>query len=143
MVLEVLAMGLHYRLVETRLTEGQRALLSADLDGFAALYDQRRIIALREAIDWRAAASGGTEMLLLQDRQGRVLAGTLEAWPEGLATSGQGFTVGPAQEVQTDCSRRLGVARAFPGGVPLLGGGALPPGGGTPVTSTHYAQATI
>jgi signal transduction histidine kinase len=126
-VLAMLAMGLQYRLVETRLTEGQRALLSADLDGFAALYDQRRIIALREAIDWRAAASGGTEMLLLQDRQGRVLAGTLEAWPEGLATSGQGFTVDPAQEVQRDGSRWLVVARELPGGFPLLVGRSLQP----------------
>jgi hypothetical protein len=94
--LALLAMGLQYRLVETRLMQAQRALLSADLDGFAALYDQRRIIAVREAIALRAD-TGADEMLVLMDRQGQVLAGTLARWPEGLEQAGQGFTVDPAQ----------------------------------------------
>ena len=124
--LAMLAMGLQYRLVETRLMQAQRALLTADLDGFAALYDQRRIIALREAIALRAA-SGGGEMLLLMDRQGGVLAGTLKGWPEGLARQGEGFTVDPAQEIARGGSRWLAVARELPGGFPLLLGRSLQP----------------
>jgi hypothetical protein len=56
--LALLAMGLQYRLVEGRLMQAQRALLAADLDGFAALYDQRRVIAVREAMALRAGAGG-------------------------------------------------------------------------------------
>jgi hypothetical protein len=58
-LLSLLAMGLQYRLVDLRMTEAQRTLLAADLDGLAALYEQRRIIALREAINYRSATSGG------------------------------------------------------------------------------------
>lgn len=73
------AMALQYRLVEARMMEAQRDLLSADLDGYAAFYDQRRIIALRQAIDYRTAATSGEEMLLLLDRAGKVLAGTKDS----------------------------------------------------------------
>lgn len=125
-VLAMLAMGLQYRLVADRLMQAQRALLTADLDGFATLYDQRRIIALRQAIDLRAD-SGADEMLLLMDRQGGVLAGTLDGWPEGLAVGGEEFTVDPAQEVARDGSRWLVVARELPGGFPLLVGRSLQP----------------
>ena len=65
-VLSLLGMGLQYRLVEVRLMAGASALLAADLDGLSALYAQRRIIALRQAIAYRAATVG--EMLVLQDR---------------------------------------------------------------------------
>ncbi|AWD22501.1 HAMP domain-containing sensor histidine kinase [Fuscovulum blasticum] len=125
-LLALLAMGLQYRLVETRLMQAQRTLLAADLDGLAALYDQRRIIALREAIAYRAAAPGG-EMLVLLDRQGKVLAGTRADWPEGLVAQGQGFTIDPAQEVALDGARWLVVARDLPGGFPLLVGRSLAP----------------
>ena len=80
-VLSLGAMGLQYRLVKARMMEAQQSLLSADMDGFAALYDQRRIIALRQAIDYRAAAATGETMLLLLDRNGTVLAGTVPGWP--------------------------------------------------------------
>ncbi|HOZ33167.1 MAG TPA: hypothetical protein PLM52_09835, partial [Tabrizicola sp.] len=61
-VLSLGAMALQYRLVETRLMAAQRAALAADLGGFGALYDQRRIIALRQAIEYRATAATGDEM---------------------------------------------------------------------------------
>ncbi len=135
--LAMLAMGLQYRLVESRLMQAQYALLSADLDGFAALYDQRRIIAVREAIELRTVAGGlreaGSkeggvhEMLLLMDRQGRVLAGDLPGWPEGIAREGADFTIDPAREVLDDGQRWLVVARELPGGFPLLVGRSLQP----------------
>ncbi len=126
-LLSLLAMGLQYRLVDLRLTEAQRTLLSADLDGLAALYAQRRIIALREAIDYRAATSGGEELFLLLDRDGQVLAGTLPGWPDGLDAQGSGFTVDPAREVKVNGQRWLMVARELPGGFPLLVGRSLAP----------------
>ncbi|TAG13820.1 MAG: hypothetical protein EAZ40_14565, partial [Rhodobacterales bacterium] len=121
------AMGLQYRLVAARLMQAQERLLSADLDGFAALYDQRRIIALRQAIDYRVAAATGEEMLLLLDRNGTVLAGTVAGWPPGLTTEGAGFAVDPARVFTDGPQRWLAVARELPGGFPLLVARSLQP----------------
>ncbi len=126
-VLSLGAMALQYRLVETRMMAAQRSLLTADLDGFAALYDQRRIIALRQAIDYRAAAATGEEMLLLMDRNGTVLAGTRPGWPNGLAPEGEGFAIDGAVEFQDGGARWLAVARELPGGFPLLVARSLHP----------------
>jgi signal transduction histidine kinase len=126
-ILSLGAMALQYRLVETRLMAAQRMLLTADLDGFAALYDQRRIIALRQAIDYRAAAATGEEMLLLLDRQGEVLAGTRDGWPEGLAAAGEGFVVDGAVVFAEGGTRWLAFARDLPGGFPLLVARSLRP----------------
>ena len=51
MALSLGAMALQYRLVETRMMQAQENLLTASLTGFAALYHQRRITALRQAIE--------------------------------------------------------------------------------------------
>jgi signal transduction histidine kinase len=121
------AMAWQYRLVEARLMAAQERLLSADLAGLAALYDQRRIIALRQAIDYRAAAATGEEMLLLQDRNGTVLAGTRADWPPGLRAEGESFAVDPAREFREADTRWLAVARDLPGGFPLLVARSLQP----------------
>lgn len=126
-LLAMAAMGLQYRLVDARMTEAARALLTADLNGFAALYEQRRIIALRQAIEYRAAAHTGGEMLLLQDRNGNVLAGTELAWPADLAMAGEGFTVEGAEVFTRGAERWLAVARELPGGFPLLVARSLEP----------------
>ena len=39
--------------------ESPVAVLAADLDGYAALYAQRRIISLRQALEYRADVGGG------------------------------------------------------------------------------------
>lgn len=121
------AMALQYRLVESRLMAAQRSLLAADLDGLAALYDQRRIIALRQAIDYRASAATGDEMLLLLDRSGQVLAGTRQDWPEGLAPAGADFSSEGATEFTEGRTRWLAVAGDLPGGFPLLVARSLAP----------------
>ena len=126
-LLSVAGMALQYRLVADRLMEGQQSLLSADLDGFGALYDQRRIIALREAIDYRAASATGREMLLLLDRTGRRLAGTGDDWPAGLPPAGEGFTLAEAQVFTEAGQRWIGVGRLLPGGFPLLVARSLAP----------------
>jgi signal transduction histidine kinase len=126
-VLSLGAMALQYRLVATRLMAAQQSLLAADLDGLAALYDQRRIIALRQAIDYRAAAATGDEMLLLMDRNGTPLAGTRDDWPATLAPAGEGFTSDNAITFSEGETRWLAVARELPGGFPLLVARSLQP----------------
>jgi signal transduction histidine kinase len=121
------AMALQYRLVESRLLQAQQSLLTADLDGLAALYDQRRIIALRQAIDTRATAATGDEMLLLMDRNGAPLAGTRQDWPATLAPAGDSFTTENAVTFTEGQTRWLAVARALPGGFPLLVARSLQP----------------
>lgn len=121
------AMALQYRLVETRLMAAQQSLLTADLDGLAALYDQRRIIALRQAIDYRATAATAGEMLLLLDRGGATLAGTRKDWPANLAPGGEGFTSDGAIQFTEGNTRWLAVARTLPGGFPLLVARSLAP----------------
>jgi signal transduction histidine kinase len=121
------AMALQYRLVSTRLMTAQQSLLTADLNGLAALYDQRRIIALRQAIDYRATAATGDEMLLLMDRNGATLAGTRPDWPATLAPAGEGFTSDNATTFTEGQTRWLAVARTLPGGFPLLVARSLQP----------------
>ena len=126
-LLSLAAMALQYRLVETRLMAAQQTLLTADLNGLAALYDQRRIIALRQAIDYRATAATGDEMLLLMDRNGTILAGTRSDWPASLAPSGETFTPDNATTFTEGRTRWLAVARELPGGFPLLVARSLEP----------------
>ncbi len=120
------AMMLQYRLVATRLTEAQKVLLSSDLQALGALYEQRRIIALRQAIDYRSA-SGGDEMLLLTDRSGTILAGTGTVWPPEVAPQGSGFDLSTPQEIRRGAARWLVEARELPGGFGLLAGRSLAP----------------
>lgn len=119
-LLSLAGMVLQYRLVEARLMAGAQTLLAADLDGLAALYDQRRIIALRQAIEYRAAATPKGEMLWLGDRAGNRLAGTAGDWPPGLTARGDGFVADAAQVFDHAGTRWIGVARVLPGGFPLL-----------------------
>lgn len=129
-ILSLLAMALQYRLVETRLTEATKAALSADLAGYAALYQQRRIIALRQAITDRTSTGG--ELLLLQDRNGKRLAGTETAWPAQIeardpTATYEDFSAAEAQRFTYNGTPWLGVARTLPGGFPLLVARSLAP----------------
>ncbi len=126
-LLSLAAMALQYRLVESRLLQAQQTLLTADLNGLAALYDQRRIIALRQAIDYRATAATGDEMLLLMDRNGQTLAGTRTDWPTTLSPAGDTFTTENAVTFTEGQTRWLAVARTLPGGFPLLVARSLQP----------------
>lgn len=126
-LLSLAGMAVQYRLVEARLMAAAERLLAADLDGLAALYDQRRIIALRQAIEYRAAVAAPGEMAVLRDRQGQVLARTGQDWPAGLAPSGEGFAARGAQVFAVGAERWLGVARELPGGFPLLVARSLEP----------------
>ncbi len=127
MVLALGAMALQYRLVEDRLMVQARALLTADLDGFATLYDQRRIIALRQAIDYRATATTGDEVLVLLDRQKQVLAGERQGWPVAAARQGDLLSLEPAEVIPEGKARWLAVLWDLPGGFTLLVARSLRP----------------
>ncbi|WP_108482857.1 sensor histidine kinase [Oceaniglobus ichthyenteri] len=120
-VLSLLAMGVQYQMTARELAAQNRALLASDVDAFAALYDQRRIIALREAIAFRAQTTAPEQALfLLQGKQGEVLAGNINAWPPDLPALAGSVSIEGARQFQHDQTPYLGVARMLPGGFPLL-----------------------
>ena len=117
----LVGMGLQYRTVARALEERQETLLQADLDGLAALYEERRIPALRQALVLRAQVGGeGGPLYLLLDKSGGKLAGNLDAWPAEVAAVGQGFTTENRQRFQHAGTAYTGVARVLDGGFPLL-----------------------
>ena len=125
-LLSMVAMGLQYRLVAARLYEAQKGLLISDLQSLGALYEQRRIIALREAILWRTSAPQPGELFLLKDRQGGILAGQTPA-PLPELPRGEGFGPEPLSEVTLAASPWLVSARELPGGFTLITGRSLAP----------------
>ena len=72
--------------LRARLVEATQTRLLAEAQGFAALYDQRRIVALRQAIAYRSTRGDPAgSVYVLTDRAGAVLAGNLDGWPDGIA----------------------------------------------------------
>ena len=116
-------MALQYRLVSDRLMAEAGRLLAADLDGFATLYEQRRIIALRQAIEYRAASGAAGEMLMLMNRDGSVLAGTHAGWPEGVAVSGAGFGAPTSWREKMRPARRTWIPGCWPSVTAISDGG--------------------
>ena len=119
----VMAMAVQYRTAAQALERQQADLLQSDIDSFAELYDQRRIPALRQAIAERAAQTPqGRALYLLQDRNGRTLAGNLPDWPEDLPAMAGGVTEAAPRVFSLPPGRAeyTGIARVLPGGFPLL-----------------------
>ena len=119
LVFVTIGSALQYRQTERLLTRQLAEVLAADLDGYAALYAQRRIIALRQALEFRAETDPEAATLLL-DKSGTRLAGTLQVWPENLPPVGNGFSSESNQSFLLDGKPYLGVARLLPGGFPFL-----------------------
>lgn len=114
------AMGLQYRVTADSLQARQAELLRADLDAFAAQYEQRRIVALRQAVEFRVqSAPADQRIYLLMDRDAK-LAGNIGAWPVGVVAEGGDFTASGAREFEVAGVPYLGVARELPGGFPFL-----------------------
>lgn len=121
------AMGLQYRVTARALEARQAELLRADLDAFAATYQQRRIPALRQAIDFRSRSSAPQVALyLLQDRAGVKLAGNIGGWPVDIAPQGARFDPAPVLRYALPLGpggaeiRYRGIARELPGGFRFL-----------------------
>jgi signal transduction histidine kinase len=111
-----------YFLVAAHLEERMKALVSADLTGLADLYAQRRLPALREAIQTRLDRGPMTDAAyLLLDKSGAVLAGNLPSWPSDLAPDGQWteFRAAPAGAAPAEF---VGAAATLPGGFNLAVG---------------------
>ncbi len=71
--------------LQARLSHATETRLNAEVQGFEALYDQRRIVALRQAIEFRSLRGDPAgSVYLLIDRKGAALAGSLPRWPEAI-----------------------------------------------------------
>lgn len=121
-LISLLAMVAQYRLTERTLEARQVTLLQSDMDAFAALYAQRRIPALRQAMEFRAASSDPAEAIfLLQDKAGGKLAGNLDDWPDMLpALAADDFSTTGLIRFSLPGGVYQGVTRMLPGGFPLL-----------------------
>ncbi len=127
--------GLWFQYVQvTRAFDAQQVqTLQADLEGYSALYEQRRIPALRQAMEFRAQTQTGYERIyLLLDKQHAPLAGNIPTWPANVQTSATGFQADPLQRFSYDLpdgthQTFIGVARDLPGGFPILVAQSLSP----------------
>jgi len=121
LVISLFGLAVQYRVAEATLRDQHLSLVRSDLDGMAALYEQRRIIAVRQAMQFRTASGDPDGALyLLQDKSGGKLAGNLAAWPEGVPVLGQGFSSEALQAFDHGGARYLGAARLLRGGFPML-----------------------
>lgn len=121
-VFAVLGVAVLQGQLRSQLTQAVETRLGAEAQGFEALYDQRRIVALREAIAYRSLRGDPAgSHYLLTDRRGDKLAGTLDAWPKGLPFDG------PATARLIAGDPYLVQARELRGGFGLLIGISLEP----------------
>ncbi len=122
-LLAVLGVWVVQAQLKMRLMAAAETRLLAEMQGFGALYDQRRIVALREAIDFRSQRGDPAgSVYLLMDRDGAVLAGNLAQWPAGITPES-----GAPQRVTLGGAPYLATAQALRGGFPLLVGVSLLP----------------
>ncbi|KPL50951.1 hypothetical protein ABB55_00855 [Prosthecomicrobium hirschii] len=101
------------------------ALVRADLTGLADLYAQRRLIALREAIETRLERDPTVAAVyLLTDKRDGRLAGNLARWPDGVPTGERlgRFTASADGRPPGDY---WGAGTTLPGGFRLVIGHAL------------------
>ncbi|MEO0939334.1 MAG: HAMP domain-containing sensor histidine kinase [Pseudomonadota bacterium] len=145
LVLAVAGVGIVDAQLRAQLRAAAEDRLAAELQGFAALYDQRRIVALRQAIVYRRdAGDPAGSHYVLSDRGDGLLAGTLPKWPAGL-TPGQtapltidgaaylgqaltlrgGFDLGVAVSLQRDAATQTAMRGVFAGFGALMLAGAL------------------
>jgi signal transduction histidine kinase len=120
----VAILAIVYWLIGSHLDMRMRTLVSADLTGLADLYAQRRLPALREAIETRLGRDEVLEAVyLLLDRGGNILVGNLSDWPATLLPDGswQTFRATPNGGKTAEF---VGSAAALPGGFRLAVGHA-------------------
>jgi len=108
----------------TRTIEGEtRSVVSAELTGLADEYERRGLIGLLTAIERRLpSASERDALYLLTDPFGKVLAGNLTRWPEGV-TAGSGWVELELRKTETNQLVPISAASVrLPGGERLLVG---------------------
>ena len=122
-----------YDQLRQTLFERTEERLNAELSGYSALYDQRRIIAVRQAMEYRQSSDPGFGVVyLLLDKQEQYLGGNLQEWPALVSALADGFAQNP-QDIRTlalpDGSDQsyLIAARTLKGGFPVMVGISLAP----------------
>lgn len=116
----LLGMGGQYLLVKYDLEIRQEQFLRSELSGFGALYDQRRVIAVRQAIEFRLLQdTKGDQLLVLETRAAVVLAGNVGIWPTAVIKPAEGLETEPLIFVHRG-QNYLGIARTLAGNFPLL-----------------------
>ena len=125
-VISLLGLGVQYVQVRAEFDRSLLAELQTDLDGYSAIYEQRRIISVRQAMEFRAQLQPGLDrVFLLQDKKKQFLAGNIAHWPNGLIANAGGF--GTRQTTQFKLTGDDGITRGYigvaldlPGGFPML-----------------------
>ncbi|MEM7189676.1 MAG: ATP-binding protein [Pseudomonadota bacterium] len=118
LVVSAIGMAAQYYTAKRDLEQRQAALLQAEVDGFLALYDQRRVIAVRQAIEFRLIEVQGRNLLLsLRDRDGQQMAGNVPEWPESVVARPG---AAPPQTMLEQGRRYLAQSRELRGGFTLL-----------------------
>ena len=120
MAVQVASFVLQYRIVRHDLNARLENLVLTDMAGFAALYEQRRIIAVREAIEYRVLTGGDDGLLMsLRDRDGAQIAGNLAQWPREAVRPPEGQTGAPFR-FRLDGQEHVGLVRNLRGRFPLF-----------------------
>lgn len=116
------------RQLERRLLEQATIQLDAEIQNLRALYDQRRVVAVRQAIAFRLLETGQADRVyLLTDRNSDVLAGNLPGWPSDLEADDVGFEVSTPTIQSIEGQRFLTEALTLRGGFSLLVGVSMEP----------------
>ncbi len=129
--ISLLGLALYYTQLERALYQRTTERLHTELDNYAALYEQRRIIAVRQAMEFRASLNPNFDTIyLLQDKQHQFLGGNITQWPADVAPSETRFDTGPITQSEiTLPDGRLQTyqiaARSLPGGFPIIIGISL------------------
>ncbi len=117
---QLVGFAVQYVTVNQVLNDRLERLVISDLKGFAALYDQRRIIAVRQAIEFRLSHDVEKDVLLsLHDREKGELAGNVGDWRKMVEMPAESET-GPMQKFTYQGRSYLGVVRVLRGNFPLL-----------------------
>ncbi|WP_299922073.1 HAMP domain-containing sensor histidine kinase [uncultured Pelagimonas sp.] len=119
-IVQLLGFAVQYVTVNQVLNDRLERLVTADLQGFAALYDQRRVIAVRQAIEFRLSHGAEKDVLLsLHDRDKGELAGNVGDWGQMIDMPAETQT-SPVQKFTYQGRSYLGVVRVLRGNFPLL-----------------------
>ncbi|MEP0522134.1 MAG: HAMP domain-containing sensor histidine kinase [Hyphomicrobiales bacterium] len=97
-----------------------KATLAADQQSFMDLYDQRRLIGIREGMERRSSVEhDDTFIFMLLNRDGSRLGGNIQHWPEYLTpdTSFQTFKYSDSEDVS---HTHIGIGQTLRGGFDLM-----------------------